>query len=330
MKHLLFSSFAILVLFASCSKTTDDAVVTPTVAAADTISSGWSKQQLLAGESFTDIVFLNNSTGYVLGGGSMFKTVDGGISWNRLPGFTGTNGANLAVTADNKIFAMSGSGPVINRSADGGTTFSNISLSAFGIANDAFFLDNNSGYSLAAGALIKTIDGGLTWNAVTPATGLILPGGSVYNTGWFFANSSAIVASGTNLFKSNGSLNSWTSVTLQGVPANGLISIFALSPSVIFVGVTGGKIYQSTDGGSTFTLKATISPGNSGGYLDLHFIDSSNGYACYGNRIYKTTDGGNTWQVAVALATSTFSEIHFTDATHGWGCGNNGVVLKLN
>lgn len=329
MKHYFSFILILAVILLSCSKKSDDGggvTPPPTVVHTDTLSAGWSKLSIDAFGGLVDIVAQNNTTGYAVGG-YMYKTMDGGNTWNKVNAYLGTSATNLAVTPDGKVFVTNGTN-IITRSGDGGNTFSTVNTGS-GNVYDIYFVDNNTGYSLTSAGLIVTTNGGLNWAPVTPVTGLSINSGT-YNSGWFFTASSGLVTNGADIYKSNGNVNSWTKSVFPGVAfTNATVSLYAVSTSVIYAAFSNGKICQSTDGGTTFNLKNTIAV--QGAYfMDVHFTDVNTGYVSYGNRIYKTTDGGSNWQVVVALGSSTVSEIHFIDAMHGWACTDKGEIVKLN
>jgi len=203
---------------------------------------------------------------------------------------------------------------------------------------DVLFLDSNNGFCIGTSPnnqISKTTDGGITWKAITPIKGINLKttGPYPYATAHFFSPTSGILAIGDSIYKSNNDLNNWTASSIAVNSQNNFFSLFAVSPTLIFAGSSNGSIFQSIDGGTSFTLKAKLNRTSTTFdqfYLDLHFIDTNIGYACFSNRIYKTTDGGLDWQPVVSLGNSNVIEIHFTDANHGWGCTNKGDVLKYN
>lgn len=328
MKHIVIPVIILSVYLFSCSKKEDVTVDPAPVIYSDTLSAGWSKSVIAPNESFTDIAAQNNTTIYAVGT-SMYRSTDGGSTWNKLAGYPVSNATNLTVNNDGKVFVTHGTN-MISRSIDGGATFTDVTIgAASGNVFDVNFIDNSVGYSLTSGGLTTTGNAGASWSPVTPATGLVV-NPSAYNTGWFFSSSSGVVATGAEIYKSNGTLNSWTkSVFTGGTPSYNLISLYATSSSSIFAAVSDGKIFQSTDGGATFNLKAALTT-LSGKFMDIHFTDANTGYISYGNRLYKTTDAGTNWQVIVGLETSTIAEIYFSDATHGWACTDKGEILKLN
>lgn len=308
----------------SCSKSGNNNTVVPPVVIPDTITNGWSKILIPANHA-SDIFFNNPTNGYAIMD-SLYKSTDGGLSWTKLNAPYG-NLINMAVTSDGKLFIV-GYGNTIYRSIDGGTSFSSINTNNPGLT-DIYFIDNNTGFTGSSTGLYQTTDGGVTWPLVI-TTGLSINSGS-YSSFYFINASTGWVSTGGNIFKTNGNINNWTMSNFTGaVPGNTVLSLFGVSSSIVFSGATDGNIFKSIDGGANFSI-VTILPkglGGNGGYLDLHFLSATTGYACYANRIYKTTDGGTNWVKVVSLGSGFFTEIHFTDANHGWGCASGGQILR--
>ncbi|HXE48416.1 MAG TPA: YCF48-related protein [Ramlibacter sp.] len=95
-------------------------------------NSGWCWQNPLpAGETVTTVVFLNENLGWVAGPrGWMQKTVDGGVTWSRLP-FTGFDFlVTLAFADEQHGWALTTANDRVMRTADGGQTWQQLSLGA--------------------------------------------------------------------------------------------------------------------------------------------------------------------------------------------------------
>lgn len=319
----LFILFAIL-FFTACKKgSTPDPNPTPGVKP-DTLTAGWTKT-VKSAETFSDIAFQNNTTGYATSGNSIYKSTDGGITWNRITPVV-PNAANLAVTNDGKVFIVSLTNQVF-KSTDGGATFTPTVLASSGLM-DIYFTDNNIGYTAGDAGVFKTIDGGVNWNIVNPATGLSLTPGA-FKSIVATTTGQVWVSSANDIYFSGGGLGNWTkSLYSGGGPTGNTMSISALAGNVVYAASGDGKLFKSVDGGANFVLKTTFT--GSLFYQDVHFVDANTGYACYVNRIYKTSDGGTSWQQVVALGEGNIIEVYFTDATHGWACGDNGALLRFN
>lgn len=158
--------------------------------------------------------------------GNVFFSSDGGVTW--------TDQAALGASGANALHAI---------------TFENYSL----------------GYAVgAADTVIKTVDGGTTWSAVT-ATG----GGNINNTVQVFDSGQHVIA-----------------------------------------GDSGGDIYHSFDGATTWgtALAAGLwPPAGAGSVKCIEFANEVTGYAIHDTAgpvgtIYETVDGGYSWRIITAPA----------------------------
>ena len=117
---------------------------------------------------------INENTCYFGGSGKVYYTNDGGSSFNYTT--VGSGASSIYVTPNGTIFRAGASGGIY-KSVDGATTFSgNINTKTSLINNvipGIYFSDNNTGYAVGlyktaspyVNRIIKTTDGGTTWNA---------------------------------------------------------------------------------------------------------------------------------------------------------------------
>jgi len=128
------------------------------------------------------IEFPSRNTGYVAGTrDTIWKTTDGGVTWNKLP--LPTPGVTPQITytdmfaLDNNTVFLVGNGfprKVILRTTDGGNTWQNITGNSLAILpvgnfNSVVFHDLNNGYVGSAGGFLVTNNGGTTWRLDVPA-----------------------------------------------------------------------------------------------------------------------------------------------------------------
>jgi gliding motility-associated-like protein len=122
------------------------------------------------------IEFPTNQVGYVCGTrDTVWKTTDGGVTWNKLP--LPTPGVTPQITYNdmfaldaNTVFLVGNGFPrkAIFRTTNGGTTWQDITGNALtifptGNFNSVVFHDVNNGYIGCAGGFLVTNDGGTTW-----------------------------------------------------------------------------------------------------------------------------------------------------------------------
>jgi gliding motility-associated-like protein len=125
----------------------------------------------------TDIEFPSRNIGYAAGNrDTIWKTIDGGTTWNKLPLPTPGVTPQISYTDmfalnDNVVFLTGNGFPrkVVFRTTDGGNTWTNITsnipaIYPVGNMNGVLFHDINNGYVVGpGGALLKTTNGGTSW-----------------------------------------------------------------------------------------------------------------------------------------------------------------------
>ena len=222
-------------------------------------------------------------------GGGVFKTTDGGNSWNPTGSFKGYDIIN-SVAIDSAGIIYSGTqGGGIFKSSDGGGTWSainngmtNLNISFIAIAPT----NNQTIYASARSATFKSTDGGNSWNAV--------------NNNWPSQinciaidpkNSQKILigSSAGTLITTDGG-NSWLDSGILG--ATQLI-IDTNNPQNIYANL-GGLVMQSSDGGSSWSTFFNLPPlSNTNFVIDPN--DQNTIYVAATTGIYKiikSVDGG--------------------------------------
>lgn len=136
----------------------------------NTFPAGTTSQQ------FRHIEFPNRLVGYVAGSrDTVWKTTDGGVTWNKLP--LPTPGVTPQITYTdmfaldaNTVFLVGNGFPrkVVFKTIDGGATWQDITGNILAIMpvsnlNSVVFHDANNGYVGANGAILVTNNGGATW-----------------------------------------------------------------------------------------------------------------------------------------------------------------------
>ena len=307
-------------LIQSCKKSEPTPTPTPTpVVKPDTLSTGWSRQVIAGETGLADIFFNSATTGYLIGS-KIYKSIDGGTTWN--VAFATGGMINIFVNNDSKAFFVQNPGSSIYKTIDGGANFSNLLIADQ--PADIYFVDNTNGYCITANGLYGTNDGGVTWAKITTTGIPAIPG---YASLYFFNNTIGwIVSSSGGIYRSTGTLSSWSPSVISGSSSIGYASIYATSAAVVYAVNYVGQIFKSTDGGANFSM---IKQTDIGAYMDIHFISAQIGYVSGGRFVYKTTDAGANWTKVVSIGEGNLGEVHFTDVNHGWVCEDKGSVLTF-
>lgn len=197
-------------------------------------------------------------------------------------------------------------------------------LYAFGTTTlyDLDFIDENTGWLVGNnGLIVKTTNGGESWDAQTSGTSLHLFGADFINslTGWAVGNSGIILKT------TNGGA-SWTTQTSGQITA--LYDINFVTDQLGLIVGASGKILRTTNGGTNWV---NITSGTTETLRELQFVDNLNAWVVGTNgTIRRTTDGGLTWfaQTPPAGVTSYLRAVCFIDNQNGWSVGEGLTILK--
>jgi photosystem II stability/assembly factor-like uncharacterized protein len=254
-------------------------------------STPWNQQlKPLESNNFNGIYLIDAQTGWAVGeNGSVLKTVNGGGTW--LPQSIGVR-ANFF---------------------------------------DVFFKDANHGWIVGAnnGAIgavysiiLRTIDGGATWEI--QYSGISNPLYDVYfldnNIGW-------AVSWGDSIIKTVDGGITWT---VQHTAASGreleyLTAISFVDASKGWAVGSHGYVLTTSDGGTSWS---TQNSGITNRLEDIHFEDSSNGWASGCGTIVHTINGGLNWTAQNPGTTECLNGLSFAGSNTGWAVGDAGIVVN--
>jgi photosystem II stability/assembly factor-like uncharacterized protein len=230
-------------------------------------------------------------------------------------------------------------------------------------ATDITFVDAQNGFIVNGSNLLRTADGGQTWETGDPMPGskriafnnqtgfVVGDRGAVFrskNTGatWERLDVSAgenfhsvhiidadtvYIVSAERIMKSFDGGDTWTSLTIVAPPAYNYnlqvtTSVFT-SAKVGHAACANGLILKTKDGGITWYKTEAVSYYPSD-YLCMTFVNENVGYAArkYSD-VMKTIDGGETWQQATSSLDAIY-DLFFIDEKIGYATGEYGVVHK--
>ncbi len=330
--------------------------------------SSWLIQESGTTEVFNDIFFLNENIGYIAGmNGQLLRTTNGGETWNRAFISIYSDVYSVHFVNSNVGYAAA-SMRTVYKTVDGGNSWTSTSGDPYLNLLSIYFLDANigyvagqsnfmmkttnggnfwthfqsnrpiekmqfinelTGYALSYNELVKTINGGTTWNPV----------GMEDCLSFCFSNPNTVYGVGGNgrLLKSEDSGVTSTNYTFSVTNAN-LEDVhfpdentgYIVSQYDVGAGLRYGQVLKTTDGGDTWLITAD---GDFGRLTSVFFTDVNTGYmVCGYGKIYKTTDGGYLWDTLAVSYDNYLSEIVFVNSNTGFiaGQSSNGIILKTN
>jgi len=214
---------------------------------------------------------------------------------------------------------ISGVNGFLQKTTDGGTTWTNISPTSAGDLYGLFFVSNSEGYiGSNNGDVFKTTDGGANWSKVTTPSNTYGYGSYAFitsDTGYAAGGASSTEGS---LLKTTDRGVTWKNVSIPGLST--IYDMIFLNPYTGFICGMNNQIFKTSNGGKSWT-QATINlttTGTSSILLDkIRFTSSGVGY-CVGyavffdaNFILKSTDSGSTWnQIPSPAQTYSSSDVY--------------------
>ncbi len=188
-----------------------------------------------------------------------------------------------------------------------------------------FFTNTDTGTAIGgSGTILRTTDGGGTWNPQTSGTTAILQ--SVHFTD---ANNGAAVGfavgSNTTILHTTNGGTTWTPQTSS---APGFLTLFTVffadinNGTTVGVGTAGTNILHTTNGGATWTGQTS---GTAWGVEGVSFINANIGIAVgQEGTIQRTTNGGATWTPQSAGPYDNLNSVFFFRYQHRDCCGRRG------
>jgi len=252
----------------------------------------WAERPFGIDHAVNDIHFVSKETGFVLAGGSIFETTDGGHSWREahkfLPSeFDGATPELYSLRFNGKkrgwVVGAASRGDLITNSIlamtrDGGDTWQVLQAPTRQELIHIDFIDEKRGWIVgAAGAILHTDDAGETW-VKQPSD---------------------------------------TTVTLFHID-------FHNDKRGCAVGERG-TILLTDDGGRTWTR--IFSPARST-LLGVQFVSADDGWIVgRGGEILRSNNGGRTW---IEQESGTKQNLYalFMTKKNGWAVGTNGLILQ--
>lgn len=306
--------------------------------------------------------FPSASIGYTVGSdGTILKTENGGNTWLSLTSsYPGYRFWDVDFISDQVGYVVGESDPgsnpsgaaIILKTIDGGSIWTAVYNNNTHPLRDLFVVNSNVIYASggaenimgAQSKIVKSIDGGVTWNQVGPIYNGAGNAGVVFGGMYFFDADNGIMgmydfldqaylASTTNGCQTLNrdaivsSISYWNFATDFPTATTGYMTRATYTASTL--PSSGDPVYlrKTTDGGLTWSETSIIS---SASIYDLDFLDASSGYVVGNSGIIKaTTDGGQTWEDQTSNTTQELKSVQFVNPNLGFAVGKSGTILRF-
>jgi photosystem II stability/assembly factor-like uncharacterized protein len=239
------------------------------------------------------IMFKNQNTGFCLwdgNGGSVWRTTNGGNNWTRHYVNAPAWAADMFFINENTGWVCGGNGG-IRYTNNGGVSWVSQSSGTTQYVDRIFFVTPEEGwagggYSSGNGFIIHTTNGGVIWTAQTPSTSMHVQGM------WFIDNQKGWVCgvNGGTAKTTNGGVNWISGGSISHPFAEYIYFINQDTGWIIGRNQSGsgqdgkGYIYESTNGGNSWTLSYTADLPN--GSISCVKVDPLNYIWATGNHDY--------------------------------------------
>ena len=281
-------------------------------------------------DRFNEILFLNDSIGFVVGGSRFFnatilRTVDGGKSWNHISFPDADKGVyGITKTASSELFAICFAGIVLHSSTAGADWqiqhlgFDNykdiacINDNRFLLIGGISFIEGYMQYIDAQGNTTKKDSFPHEFNAIEMVNGRV-----GYMCGYGV------------VYKTIDSTKTWK---LLDVKNDNFKAIHVSANNELWTCGYNGSIFHSADGGNHWEKMRNGNDATKPKYrlLDILFTDPLHGYAVGENGLVITTDdGGKHWMEYKKFTTAHLRNIYAKKDGTLFICGDEGTLFTM-
>ncbi|KQC32466.1 hypothetical protein AAU57_03300 [Nonlabens sp. YIK11] len=296
----------------------------------------WVMMKRFTGSNFSSASIVDNTI-VLFGGSRIFISGDDGSTWESKNTGNSSFDAKFNMVNKNLFYVTNGYSYFVTK--NGGDSWTEKEVGSDTYISQLYFVNDKLGFALLReGSILKSEDGGVTWENV-----LNVPETSVSNTAIKFYNPNfGILSTNGKVFNTNNGGQSWD--LMQNANHN-FSDIYFLSENEFFL--INPDIHYSQDGGRTFISeislynnvnsidyqkgsgfiaggdKKSLAISSNGVDWELKFIGSPNfknlvmfdnytGYHINNGKLYKSIDGGFAW-VRMTEANPNFNQ---TNAIH--------------
>lgn len=289
----------------------------------------WSIQGEPSPTNFTDIYFVNERVGWVVGeNNTILSTVTGGIEWPQAP-VNSTEGTFRSVhMIDEQRGWIAGD---MKGTKPDGSVYVSISGGAYPETqqqtdlpmNTVFMLDDKLGWSGGEnGQLLYTQDG-KEWNESTTK-----PDVSIFDIHFTDEQNGWLAAANGNIYRSRDGGITWA--VEHNMPSVDLYSIHMIDSLLGWACGNGSAILQGSYSGNAmvWTEKSVGAEFGNFTWNDIHFVDKDNGWIVgEEGTVYHTDNGGNDWTRETTNVLSELFAVHMVSKNKGWIAGESGAIL---
>lgn len=269
------------------------------------------------------IWFTSVDTGYAVGPvGAILKTTDGAETWSSGSLGQWTEFYSVCFTSEDTGFIAGRSGNIY-KTNNGGKSWHHCDSGTEQTLFSLCFTSSQTGYASGEWSILKTTDGGLSWNDLSMDS---------WRSGYskiIFINSDTgfRVTDYGSVRKTPDAGETWTGMALTQTNLNSVNFIDQMNG---FIVGNYGNIHSTSDCGETWSCSSTFC---SRDFITACFLNRDTGFiATYGSEVFKTFDGGKSW-IEISLPEGMYNHariLEFVNADTGFLCGTYGKLIKTS
>ncbi len=285
----------------------------------------WKTIQSPTTNNLKSVFFIDQNTGWISGENStMFKTTDGGNTWNQLNVPTEITIFSVAATSANNVFASCWD--TIYCSNNGGQSWDARNTNT--VNNnflDIFIYDNNNIWVAGeATTFTRSTDGGNSWDVRFTGISICNFNSVCFSTlqnGWA-AGDCGVVA------KTTDGGDFWLDIGYTFESDANYFSVAFIDQNDGWIVGDSGIVIITNNSGENWE-KTYI---NQNLFLkDVDFVDNNTGWVIGDNGIiYKTSDGGYEWLEEQSPTNQNLKSLFMVSNKLGWAVGENGTIVKYS
>ena len=231
------------------------------------------------------------------------------------------------------VYGHYGLEPTILLSIDGGNSFTVVYHEPFhlewegtnGGVTDMIFPENDQvGFAVNSHAVLKTINGGQTWNRIEFNAGLYFTALEAVSNNVVFAISTDYRIN--RIYRTTNGGANWNLLTSPSTQYTLLAATFYTADkgwAVMQVTAGENKQYVTINGGTSWTVSGNVPAANR-----MHFLNDQDGYSLTLGGVYRTDDGGLIWEKLAEDVPSngSYSNFYFLNSLQFWAGGSDGYL----
>ncbi|HEX2867489.1 MAG TPA: protein kinase [Ignavibacteriales bacterium] len=271
--------------------------------------------------NLNSVFFLNDSTGFCCGDeGVILKTVNSGLSWDKLPVPEVRNLFDITFTQSGVGFAVGENGTLL-KSTDYGLSWRSLELRSSDVLLRIKFISGSTGFILGSrGTILRTSDEGQSWTRIDLSSQ-----NTLFDIDFLDDRTGFIVGWNGEAFRTTDKGLSWEKRT--GFSSNYLKSVKFINSKTGFATGGNGEVYRTDD--SALSWRKITGDLNTG-FSGIEFIDDKIGFVVGSQgKILLTSDSGKSWNEAKTNVFTSLNRINLTMGKKLYAAGVNGIIVKF-